>query len=105
MGIFPERGREAQCMSLETTEKDLQYQISQENNKQIVVQNLPRKVIVNANPIGWSLFGHILRETKTPSQIKQQQIIIIRGNKLRGRPKTTLPMVFNRDLALIQYQK
>ena len=25
------------------------------------------------------------------------------GNKLRGRPKTTLPTVFNRDLALIQH--
>ena len=25
------------------------------------------------------------------------------GNKLRGRPKTTLPIVYNRDLALIQH--
>ena len=28
---------------------------------------------------------------------------ICNGNKLRGRPKTTLPIVFKRDLALIQH--
>ena len=44
-------------------------------------------------------------ETKTFLQIKQKRVYFIpNGNKLRGRPKTTLPIVFNRDLSLIQDQ-
>ena len=47
-----------------------------------------------------SLFGYILRKTKTFLQIKLQELIlsIPNGNKLQGRQKT-LPIVFNRDLA------
>ena len=41
-------------------------------------------------------------ETKRFLQIKQDEFIA-NGNKLRGRPKTTLPIVFNRDLALVQH--
>ena len=30
-------------------------------------------------------------------------MMMMTGSKLRGRPKTTLPIVFNMDLALIQH--
>ena len=43
-------------------------------------------------------------ETKTFLQIKQQELILyLMVTKLRGRPKKTLPIVFNRALALIQH--
>ena len=52
---------------------------------------------------GWSLFGHNLRRDKdTPANKATGAYFIPNGNKLRGRPKTTLPTVFNRDLALVQ---
>ena len=40
----------------------------------------------------------------TPAIKKAKRVYFIdNGNKLRERPKTTLPIVFNRDLALIQH--
>ena len=52
----------------------------------------------------WSLFIHILRRDKEIPAIKTTTAYFIpNGNKLRGRPKTTLPIVFNRDFALIQH--
>ena len=52
----------------------------------------------------WSLFGHILRGDKDPPANKAtRDYFISYGNKLRRRPKTTLPIVFNRDLALVQH--
>ena len=52
----------------------------------------------------WSLFGHILRRDKDiPANKATRAYFIPNGNKLRGRPKTILPIVFNRDLALIQH--
>ena len=51
----------------------------------------------------WSLFGHILRRDKDiPANEATRAFFIPNGNKLRGRPKTTLPSVLNRDLSLIQ---
>ena len=51
----------------------------------------------------WSLFGHILRRDKDiPANKATRAYFIPNGNKLRGRPKTTLPIVLNRDLSLIQ---
>ena len=50
----------------------------------------------------WSLFAHILRRDKDiPANKATRSYFIPNGNKLRGRPKTTLPIVLNRDLALI----
>ena len=52
----------------------------------------------------WSLFGHILRRDKDiPANKATRAYFTPHGNKLRGRPKTTLPVVINRDLALIQH--
>ena len=52
----------------------------------------------------WSPFGHILRRDKDiPANKTTRANFIPNGNKLRGRPKTTLPIVFNRDIALIQH--
>ena len=51
----------------------------------------------------WSRFGHILRRDKVILANKATKAYFIpNGNKLRGRPKTTLPIVLNRDLSLIQ---
>ena len=51
----------------------------------------------------WSLFGHILRRDKDiPANKALRAYFIPNGNKLRGRPKTNLPIVLNRDLSLIQ---
>ena len=52
----------------------------------------------------WSLFGHILRRDKNiPANKATRAYFIPNGVKLRGRPKTTLPVVINRDLALIEH--
>lgn len=52
----------------------------------------------------WGLFGHILRRDKDiPANKAARAYFIPHGKKLRGRPKTTLPTVLNRDLALIQH--
>ena len=52
----------------------------------------------------WSLFVQILRRDKDiPANKATRAYFIPNGNKLRGRPKTTLPIVFNRDLTLIQH--
>ena len=52
----------------------------------------------------WSLFGHILRRDKDiPANKSTRAYFILNGNKLGGRPKTTLPRVLNRDLALIPH--
>ena len=51
----------------------------------------------------WSLFGHILQGNKDiPANKATRAYFIPNDNKLRGRPKTTLPIVCNRDLSLIQ---
>ena len=51
----------------------------------------------------WSLFSHILRRDKDiPANKATSGYFIPNGNKLRGRPRTNLSIVFNRDLALIQ---
>ena len=51
----------------------------------------------------WSLFGHILRRDKDIPANKATRAYFIRnGKKLPGRPKTTLPIVFNRDFSLIR---
>ena len=56
------------------------------------------------NPIGsLDLFGHILRRDKDiPANKATRAYFIPNANKLRGRPKTTLPILLNRDLSLIQ---
>ena len=55
----------------------------------------------------WSLFSHILRRDKDIPANKATRVYFIpNGNKLQGRRKTTfplMPIVFNRDLALIQH--
>ena len=52
----------------------------------------------------WSLFGHIQQRDKDiPANKAIEAYFIPNGNKLQGWPKTTLPIVFDRDLTLIQY--
>ena len=53
-------------------------------------------------PARWSLFGHILQRDKDITSNKATRAYFIpNGNKVRGQPKTTLPIVFNRDLSLM----
>ena len=51
----------------------------------------------------WGLFSHILQRDKgIPANKAIKAYFIPTSNKLQGRPKTTLPIVFNRFLTLIQ---
>ena len=86
--------------------------------KKIINIRYPKKIINNLLSIiyqekplllhilsaRWSLFGHIiLRRNKDITTNKAARSNFIpNGNKMRGQPKTTLPFVFNRDVALIQ---
>ena len=50
----------------------------------------------------WNLFGHILRrDEEIPANKAMRAYFTQCGNKFRGRPKTTIAVVLNRDLALI----
>ena len=52
----------------------------------------------------WSLFDHILRRDKDiPANKATRAYFTSNGNKLRERPKITLPIVFNRDLSPIPH--
>ena len=52
----------------------------------------------------WNLLGHILRRDSDISANKATRAYFIQyGHKLRGRPTTTLPIVLNRDLGLIDH--
>ena len=52
----------------------------------------------------WNLFGHILRrDSDIPANKATRAYFIQYGHKLRGRPTTTLPIVLNRDLGLIDH--
>ena len=51
-----------------------------------------------------SLFGHILhRDKDIPANEATRAYFIPNGNKLPGQAETSLPIGFNRDLALIQH--
>ena len=61
---------------------------------------------IQALSVPWSLFGHFLRKDKDiPANTATRAYFIPNCNKLRRRPNTTLPIVFNidLDLALIQH--
>ena len=52
----------------------------------------------------WNLSGHILRRDSDITANKATRAYFIQyGHKLRGRPTTTLPIVLNRDLGLIDH--
>ena len=62
---------------------------------------MPGKAPLAANS-RWNLFGHILRrDSDIPANKATRAYFIQYGHKLRGRPTTTLPIVLNRDLGLI----
>ena len=68
----------------------------------VALQNLSIQILLAR----WSLFGHILRRDKDIHANKVARVYFIsNGNKLRGRSKTTVPIVLNRNLALIQQPK
>ncbi|GFR99258.1 hypothetical protein ElyMa_006370100, partial [Elysia marginata] len=53
----------------------------------------------------WKLFGHILRRHRDiPADKATGAYFIQCGKNHRGRPRTTLPTVLNRDLALIDHE-
>ncbi|GFS28046.1 endonuclease-reverse transcriptase [Elysia marginata] len=53
----------------------------------------------------WKLFGHILRRHRDiPANKATRAYFIQCGKNHRGRPRTTLPTVLNRDLALIDHE-
>ena len=50
-----------------------------------------------------SLVIILRRYNNVPANKATRAYFIPNGNKLRGRPKTALPIAFDRDLALIQH--
>ena len=51
----------------------------------------------------WRLFGHILRRDEDiPANQSMEAYFIQHGQRFRGRPLTTLPIVLNKDLSRIQ---
>ena len=73
--------------------------------KNIALRNQPRKANVNTNPIGSLKFlWSCSTKKQNHSRNKATRAYFIPNcNKLRERPKTTLPIVFNRDRKLIQH--
>ena len=85
---------------------------TKQNNKQTKkIRNKSLYRICREKPLSiqilsvrWGLCGHIQRRDKDIRANKATRAYFIpNGSKLRGRPKTALPIVFNRDLALIQH--
>ena len=103
MGTYPKRGREVAYHR-----KQLKKILNIRYPKMITNKSLYR--ICQEKPLSlkflsasWSLFGNILQRDKDiPANKATRAYFIPNGNKLRGRPKTTLPIVLNRDLSLIQ---
>ena len=64
----------------------------------------------NAKPLSlqilesrWRLFGHILRRDKDiPANKAMTGYYLPKGEKFRGRPLTTLPVVLNKDLSRLE---
>ena len=51
----------------------------------------------------WRLFGHILRrDREIPAYKAMEGFFVPQGNKYRGRPITTLPVVLNNDLSRLE---
>ena len=51
----------------------------------------------------WRLFGHILRrDREIPANKAMEGFFIPQGDKYRGRPITTLPVVLNNDLSRLE---
>ena len=69
------------------------------------VIDLPRKATVITNPITSlkSLWSYSTKRPKDSLKYSIRSLFIPNGDKLRGRPKTALLIVFNRDLSLIQH--
>ena len=103
--------------ALTLTEENLLNAYHRKQLKKILNIRYPKKItnkslyrICQEKPLSlqilsarWSLFGNILQRDKDIAANKATRAYFIpNGNKLRGRPKTTLPIVFNRDLSLIQ---
>ena len=75
-----------------------------ESNKNFDYEDLKSSVFYFLLSARWSLFGHILlRDKDIPANKATRAYFIPYGNKLLGRPKTTLPILFNRDRSLIQH--
>ena len=51
----------------------------------------------------WRLFGHILRrDREIPANKAMEGFFVPQGDKYRGRPITTLPVVLNNDLSRLE---
>ena len=51
----------------------------------------------------WRLFGHILRrDREIPANKAMEGFFVPQGDKYRGRPITTLPVILNNDLSRLE---
>ena len=73
-------------------------------NKSLYKKCQEKPLLLQILKARWNLFGHILRrDSDIPANRATRAYFIQYGHKLRGRPTTTLPIVLNRDLGLIDH--
>ena len=75
------------------------------SNRSLYRKCLEKPLSIQITSARWRLFGHILRRDKDiPANKATRAYFIENNNRLQGRPKTTLPIVLNRDLTLVNHQ-
>ena len=62
-----------------------------------------KRSYVSISASSWRLFGHILRrDREIPANKAIEGFFVPQGDKYRGRPITTLPVVLNNDLSRLE---
>ncbi|GFS11467.1 hypothetical protein ElyMa_003087300 [Elysia marginata] len=106
MGSNSYRGRKTKRISSKAIEKDPEHKIPGQNHKKSLYKKCQEKPLsLQILESRWKLFGHILRRHRDiPANKATRAYFIQCGKNHRGRPRTTLPTVLNRDLALIDHE-
>ena len=105
MGTDSHRRRENKRFPPKTTEKgpDIKFPVKI-TNKSLCKKCQEKPLSLQILKARWNLFGHILRrDSDIPANKATRAYFIQYGHKLRGRPTTTLSIVLNRDLGLIDH--
>ncbi|GFR74590.1 hypothetical protein ElyMa_005757800 [Elysia marginata] len=105
MGSNSYRGRKTKCISSKAIEKDPELKTPGQNHKSLYKKCQEKPLSLQILESRWKLFGHILRRHRyIPANKATRAYFIQCGKNHRGRPRTTLPTVLNRDLALIDHE-
>ncbi|GFR78019.1 diamine acetyltransferase 2 [Elysia marginata] len=100
------RGRKTKRISSKPIGRDSEHKIPGQNHKSTHYKKYQEKPLsLQILESRWKLFGHILRRHRdNPANKATRAYFIQCGKNHRGRPRTTLPTVLNRDLALIDHE-